>query len=93
MEIEKKAETIIEEEPLVLTDEIKEPEPYTTSTILSPAVRKMVAEKNINIDQVRGTGKDGRILKGDLITLMGANPQPNQRKIQYGEEERIKISR
>ena len=93
MEIEKKAETIIDEEPLVLTDEIKEPEPYTTSTILSPAVRKMVAEKNINIDQVRGTGKDGRILKGDLITLMGANPQPNQRKIQYGEEERIKMTR
>ena len=93
LEIEKKAETIIEEEPLVLTDEIKEPEPYTTSTILSPAVRKMVAEKNINIDQVRGTGKDGRILKGDLITLMGANPQPNQRKIQYGEEERIKMTR
>ena len=53
----------------------------------------MVAEKNINIDQVRGTGKDGRILKGDLITLMGANPQPNQRKIQYGEEERIKMTR
>ena len=93
LEIEKKAETIIDEEPLVLTDEIKEPEPYTTSTILSPAVRKMVAEKNINIDQVRGTGKDGRILKGDLITLMGANPQPNQRKIQYGEEERIKMTR
>ena len=93
LEIEKKTETIIEEEPLVLTDEIKEPEPYTTSTILSPAVRKMVAEKNINIDQVRGTGKDGRILKGDLITLMGANPQPNQRKIQYGEEERIKMTR
>ena len=93
LEIEKKAETIIDEEPLVLTDEIKEPEPYTTSTILSPAVRKMVAEKNINIDQVRGTGKDGRILKGDLITLMGTNPQPNQRKIQYGEEERIKMTR
>ena len=93
MEIEKKAETIIEEEPLVLTDEIKELESYTTNTILSPAVRKMVDEKNINIDQIRGTGKDGRILKGDLITLVGANPQPNQRKIQYGEEERIKMTR
>ena len=53
----------------------------------------MVAEKNINLDNVKGTGKAGRILKGDLITMMGANPQPNQRRIQYGEEERIKMTR
>ena len=50
-------------------------------------------ENKINLDEVKGTGKDGRILKGDLISLMGANPQPNERKIQYGEEERIKMSR
>ncbi len=53
----------------------------------------MVVENKINLDEVKGTGKDGRILKGDLISLMGANPQPNERKIQYGEEERIKMSR
>jgi len=60
---------------------------------LSPAVRKKVSEENIDINQVQGTGKDGRILKGDLISLMGANPQPNQRKVQYGEEERIRMTR
>ena len=53
----------------------------------------MVVENKINLDEVKATGKDGRILKGDLISLMGTNPQPNQRKIQYGEEERIKMSR
>ena len=53
----------------------------------------MVAEKKIDLEQVKPTGKDGRILKGDLISMMGANPQPNQRKIQFGEEERIKMSR
>ena len=61
--------------------------------VLSPAVRKIVAEKNINLDNVKGTGKAGRILKGDLISMMGANPQPNQRRIKYGEEERIKMTR
>ena len=80
------------EEPLILTEEIpkklkKEEKP------LSPAVRKIVAEKKIKIEEIKGTGKDGRILKGDLINLMGAKPQPSQRKIQYGEEERIKMSR
>ena len=60
---------------------------------LSPAVRKIVTENQIDINSVQGSGKDGRVLKGDLISLMGANPKPSERKIQYGQEERIKMSR
>ena len=100
LEIEKKKDTkktqeplLLNEEPLVLTDEVEETKPIKQNKTLSPAVRKMVVENKINLDEVKGTGKDGRILKGDLISLMGANPQPNERKIQYGEEERIKMSR
>ena len=100
LEIEKKTETkneeplvLLEEEPLVLTEEIESSQTLNQPVVLSPAVRKMVAEKKINIDEVKGTGKDGRILKGDLISQMGVNPEPNQRKIQYGEEERIKMTR
>ncbi len=84
---------LLEEEPLLLTEEVEIEENSQQPIILSPAVRKIVAEKNINVDNVKGTGKAGRILKGDLITMMGANPQPNQRRIQYGEEERIKMTR
>ena len=90
---EDKSMELLEEEPLLLTEEVETEETSQQSIILSPAVRKMVAEKNINLDNVKGTGKAGRILKGDLITMMGANPQPNQRRIQYGEEERIKMTR
>ena len=92
---QKELETSDEEQPFVLTDEVLEPNVEETkiNPILSPAVRKMVAEKKIDLEQVKPTGKDGRILKGDLISMMGANPQPNQRKIQFGEEERIKMSR
>ena len=100
LEIEKKKDIkktqeplLLDEEPLVLTDEVEETKPIKQNKTLSPAVRKMVVENKINLDEVKGTGKDGRILKGDLISLMGANPQPNERKIQYGEEERIKMSR
>jgi len=86
-----------EEEPLILNEEVEEEEKklqlLEKNKNLSPAVRKIVSEKKIDIDQVKGTGKDGRILKGDLITLMGENPKPNQRKIQFGEEERIKMTR
>jgi len=84
-----------EEEPLILNEEVEEEKQYKKekNKNLSPAVRKIVSEKKIDIDQVKGTGKDGMILKGDLIALMGDNPQPNQRKIQFGEEERIKMTR
>jgi 2-oxoglutarate dehydrogenase E2 component (dihydrolipoamide succinyltransferase) len=33
---------------------------------LSPAVRRMVAEHNIDINQIQGSGKDGRIVKEDV---------------------------
>ena len=56
-------------------------------------MRKIVTEKNIDVNKIEGSGRDGRILKGDLISLMGENPQPNQRKIQFGQEERIKMTR
>jgi len=45
------------------------------------------------VKSVEGTGKDGRISKGDLLNLMSATPKPNERKIKFGEEERIKMSR
>ena len=98
---EKKKEPIIDEEktqeqPLVLTDEVKdedELEKQGEQETLSPAVRKIVAENNIDINSVKGSGKDGRVLKGDLINLMGVNPPPSERKIKYGQEERIKMTR
>ena len=80
------------EKPLVLTEEVKPavaPKRDINPT-LSPAVRKIVTENNIDINSIQGSGKDGRVLKGDLISLMGANPKQSERKIQYGEEERIK---
>ena len=87
----------VKDEPLVLTEEIKnskiEDNSNEESQTLSPAVRKMVNENNIEIKSVKGSGKDGRILKGDLISLMGVNPPPSERKIKYGQEERIKMTR
>ena len=93
---EKKENKIDKEEPLILTEEIKKETVPTKQELkekLSPSVRKMVAENDINIDDVKGSGKDGRILKGDLIEIMGVSPKPSSRKIKYGQEERIKMTR
>ena len=100
LEIKKEAPKVFkepeEEEPLVLTSEVKEEKTNSSNKnneILSPAVRKIVVENKIDLKKVSGSGKEGRILKGDLISMMGENPQPSERKIKYGQEERIKMSR
>ena len=93
---EENKDEIDKEEPLILTNEIKEQSNQIkdkNTQDLSPAVRKIVVENKIDISSVEGSGKDGRVLKGDLISLMGANPEPSERKVKYGQEERIKMTR
>ena len=102
-EVEKKEEPLVltkeeplvlaKEEPLVLTKEEPSNQKTISQKVLSPAVRKIVEENNIDTSSVKGTGRSGQILKGDLISLMGSAPQPSERKIKYGQEERIKMSR
>ncbi|MDC0518342.1 2-oxoglutarate dehydrogenase complex dihydrolipoyllysine-residue succinyltransferase [Candidatus Pelagibacter sp.] len=95
-EIFDEEEEIKDEKPLILTNEVKtdkKDEKLETEQSLSPAVRKIISENKIDIKSVKGSGKDGRVLKGDLINLMGANPPPSERKIKHGQEERIKMTR
>ena len=85
-----------QEQPLVLTKEIKTKptiKEKPNEQVLSPAVRKIVVENKINLETIKGSGKDGRLLKGDLINLMNKSPSPSERKIKYGQEERIKMTR
>ncbi|MFL2897811.1 MAG: 2-oxoglutarate dehydrogenase complex dihydrolipoyllysine-residue succinyltransferase [Candidatus Pelagibacter sp.] len=92
-EIEDEASS--EEEPLVLTEEIPSngSRKNNLSNTLSPSVRKIVAENKIDLKSIQGSGKDGQVLKGDLLNLMSKSPKPSERKIKFGQEERIKMSR
>ena len=85
-----------EEKPLILSEEIEEINSVNQSSMkenLSPSVRKIVQEKKIDIKNIEGSGKSGRILKGDLINLMGLIPKVSERKTKYGPEEKIKMTR
>jgi 2-oxoglutarate dehydrogenase E2 component (dihydrolipoamide succinyltransferase) len=99
LETQKKETEIFDkkkEEPLILSNEVEEDKSAVelkSDQTLSPAVRKIVIEKKIDINSIKGSGKDGRVLKGDLINLMGINPPPSERKIKHGQEERIKMTR
>ncbi len=87
------------EEPLIL-DEIhkekvaeKKNVNQKKETKISPAARKMAAESKVDIDKIQGTGKNGTILKEDIMSMMGSKPSPSERKIKYGPEERVRMTR
>ena len=47
--------------------EVSQPVVDTKSDVLSPAARKIAYEKNINVNEIKGTGKGGRITKQDVL--------------------------
>ena len=96
---EKKTQTknkvTAKEEPLVLT-EAQEEKKISKSAVLnfvSPAARKIAKESKIDLGEIKGSGRNGIILKEDLLNLMGSAPQPSERKVTHGPEERIKMTR
>ena len=87
-----------DEEPLILEEahqeaKVKKIIPAKKETQVSPAARKMANEANVDINKIEGTGKNGLILKEDIMSLMGSKPSPAERKIKYGPEERVKMTR
>ena len=89
----------IEDEPLILNNVheekkiIKQNMNLGKDTKVSPAARKMASEAKIDLEKIKGTGKNGIILKEDVMDLMGSKPAPSQRKIEHGPEERVKMTR
>jgi len=61
----------------------------TKSDILSPAAKKIIIENNIKIEDIEGTGKDGRITKQDVIM---AKPSMGSASNKKRDEKRTKLS-
>ncbi len=60
-------------------------QPQPANPDLPPAARKLAAENNLDASQVEGTGRGGRITKGDVLKhLQSGSPRP---------EERVKMTR
>ena len=79
---------------------VKAEAPVKTEGVLSPAVRKMVTENNLETASVAATGRDGRITKGDIIEHLArplaVAPAPTVKSPivpATGLEERVKMSR
>ncbi len=72
---------------------------------LSPAVRKLVEENSLDPSAIAGTGKDGRLTKGDVLQHMQSGPKaapaapeakpaaPAAPRAEDTREERVKMTR
>ena len=83
-------------------ESFKAPEPAKQKTIevstskkeiLSPAVKRRIEEKRIDINRISGSGREGRILKGDLLESMGMPSVASSARATKGDEERVKMTR
>lgn len=100
--VEKKEEKEEQKTPERLPENPKS-ETHSDNIPLSPAVRKLVAENQIDPSYIEGQGKDGRLLKGDIITFLGQEKNkeasqpisslPIQEPTKEGRTERIRMSR
>ena len=70
---------------------------------LSPAVEKLVKENNLDASQITGTGKDGRLVKGDVLAFLrsggaaapvaAAPAAPSGPRPKSEREERVRMTR
>lgn len=71
---------------------------------LSPAVRKIVDDNNLDPSKITGTGKDGRLTKGDVLAYMEGDAAPAAKAApqaaaaptvadQGAREERVRMTR
>ena len=96
IKVKKSEEPILkleDEEPLILEQIHEEKEIRKVEKQTSPAARKLANETKVDLSNIEGSGKNGVILKEDIMALMGSKPAPSERKIKYGPEERVKMTR
>jgi 2-oxoglutarate dehydrogenase E2 component (dihydrolipoamide succinyltransferase) len=66
--------------------------PKVTEAATSPAVRRLLAENDVQAADVKGTGKNGRIVKEDVVAAL-ANPSAPALAPQSAREERVPMTR
>ena len=82
IEIEGAEEAIVSAEGSLLTEgspsvvSAEKPAPANQSTVLTtPAVRKMAREHDLDLETIAGSGKQGRVLKEDVLDFLSADPE------------------
>ncbi|HLD16805.1 MAG TPA: 2-oxoglutarate dehydrogenase complex dihydrolipoyllysine-residue succinyltransferase [Coxiellaceae bacterium] len=85
------AKTLVAEKPQQETSN-----PVSDADEFSPSVRRLIAEHGLNIKEVKGTGKDGRVTKEDVEQVIKGGSTAPSAKISVSherKEERVAMSR
>lgn len=69
--------------------------PSNTQFPLSPAPKKLAAENNVDVSKISGSGKDGRVTKGDVLDSISSGSSAVDAPAQSGAKptERVKMSK
>jgi len=90
IEVQSTSSDIKDNTPVIETSDTPEATSNYASGTPSPAAKKIIAEKEVDLDSVIGTGRNGRITKEDALKAvpsMGTAPEGSKRG-----EERKKLS-
>ncbi|HYD18753.1 MAG TPA: 2-oxoglutarate dehydrogenase complex dihydrolipoyllysine-residue succinyltransferase [Patescibacteria group bacterium] len=94
-----KSETSAKAEPKAAQAAAK---PVSNDSFLSPAVRKLVEDKKVDTSNIAGSGKDGRLTKGDVLEALTKAPEapvakapaaPSGPRSHADREERVRMTR
>jgi 2-oxoglutarate dehydrogenase complex dihydrolipoamide succinyltransferase (E2) component len=92
-------EAKLEPEPRKAEPEAKPAPAEERPRVLSPIVRKLAKEHGVDLSQVQGTGRDGRITKSDVMGLLEAGkpagpeapkPEAPKPRVEPGDRQEIR---
>ena len=82
-------EVVVEE--VVEVEKVKSsPVPKSTNIKLSPVVRKLASENNVDLEQVTGTGSGGRITRKDIESFITSGSKTVQKSKELPEQKKEK---
>ena len=58
--------------------DVQKPVPPKENAVLSPAARRVVTEEKLDPQEIRGTGKDGRVMKSDALAATKSRTAPRE---------------
>jgi 2-oxoglutarate dehydrogenase E2 component (dihydrolipoamide succinyltransferase) len=78
-------------QPIKVAAEVSSAKPV--APILSPAANKIAADKGVDVNALQGSGKEGRITKGDVLSAPLAGTVTNAVSTSLRQEQRVKMTK
>lgn len=71
---ELKTQTVKEEKPIETAPDLEPSQDHAVDKKSGPAAKRIIEEKELNPSEIKGSGKDGRITKADVISHVEKDP-------------------